>query len=168
MKVEELNRGLERWVHPLSKFTNRLSSVILFSMMLLTITDVFLRKVFSRSILGTVEMSEFMLVILIFFSLAQTELVNGHVKVDLLVSRFGERTQGLIDMVTQFVCFLLAGLITWSSVVYSVKMRASGEVTQDLWLPVYPFVFVVAVGCAILSFALLIKFFMAWIRVVKA
>jgi TRAP-type C4-dicarboxylate transport system permease small subunit len=137
-------------------------------MMLLTITDVFLRKVFSQSILGTVEMTEFMLVILIFFSLAQTELVNGHVKVDLLVSRFGERTRGLIDMVTQFVCFLISGLITWSSVVYSVKMRASGEVTQDLWLPVYPFVFVVAVGCAILSFALLIKFFMAWIRVVKS
>ena len=142
--------------------------MILFLMMLLTIADVFLRKVFSWSILGTVELTEFMLVILIFFSLAHTEILNGHVKVDLVMSRFGERTQGLFDMATQLACFILSGLITWSTLVYSEKMRASGEVTQDLWIPIYPFIYVVGIGCAILTLTLLIKFFMALIKVVKS
>ena len=160
--------GLEKWVHPLSKLMSHIASVILFLMMLLTITDVFLRKVFSNSILGTVELTEFMLVIVIFFCLAQTEVMNGHVKVDLVLSRFSERTQGLVDMITQFVCFLLSGLITWSTLVYSEKMRASGEVTQDLWVPIYPFIYIVAVGCAILALTLLMKFFLAIKRVVKS
>jgi TRAP-type C4-dicarboxylate transport system permease small subunit len=109
-----------------------------------------------------------MLVVLIFFSLAQTEVLNGHVKVDLILSRFGERTQGIVDMMTQFACFLLLGLVTWSALVYSEKMRASGEVSQDLWIPVYPFIYTVAVGCGILALTMLIKFFMALTKTLKS
>ena len=168
MKIERLNQGFQSWVYPISKILSRAASVILFSMMLLTIADVFLRKVFSRPILGALEMTEFMMVGVVFFSLAQTEILNRHVKVDLLMSRLGERTQGLIDMITQFVCFLLFGAITWSTLVYSKEMRASGEVSQDLWVPIYPFVYIVAVGCALLSLILLIKFFVAFIKMVRS
>ena len=168
MKIERLNQGFQSWVYPISKILSRAASVILFSMMLLTIADVFLRTVFSRPILGALEMTEFMMVGVVFFSLAQTEILNRHVKVDLLMSRLGERTQGLIDMITQFVCFLLFGAITWSTLVYSKEMRASGEVSQDLWVPIYPFVYIVAVGCALLSLKLLIKFLVAFIKMVRS
>jgi TRAP-type mannitol/chloroaromatic compound transport system permease small subunit len=169
MKIAQLNNRLEAWVHPVSKFMSRIGSVVLFLMMLLTTIDVLLRK-FSilPLLLGTVELTEFMLVIVILFALAQTEVLNGHVKVDLVLSRFSERSQAFVDMITQLVCFILSALITWSTVVYSVKMKASGEVSQDLWLPVYPFVWVVAAGCAVLSLTLLIKFFLAMTKLVKS
>lgn len=167
MKIEQLHRSLQSWVHPISKVMNHIASVTLFFMMLLTIADVFLRKTFSKSILGTVEVTEFMMVILVFFALAQTEVLNGHVKVDLVMSRFGEHTQALVDTITQLVCFLLLGLFTWSALVYSGKMRASAEVSQDLWLPIYPFVYVVVAGCALLSLTLLIKFLMALVKMIK-
>jgi len=143
------------------------ASVTLFCMMFLTIADVFLRKVFSSSILGTVEVTEFLMLILVFFALSQTEVLNGHVKVDLVMGRFSERTQAIVDMMTQVICFLLFGLFTSSALVYSEKMREAAEVSQDLWIPKYPFVYVVVVGCAILSLALLIKFFMALAKIVK-
>lgn len=168
MKIERLNQDFQSRIYPISKILSRAASVILFLMMLLTIADVFLRKVFSRPIMGTVEVTEFMMVILVFFSLSQTEVLNRHVKVDLVMSRFGERTQGLIDMITQFVCFVLFVGITWSTLIYSATMRASGEVSQDLWIPIYPFVYIVAVGCALLSLILLVKFFMALIKMVKS
>lgn len=168
MKIEEVHRSFESWVYPISKIVNRIASGVLFFMMLLTIADVFLRKVFSQSILGTVEVTEFMMVLLVFFAVTQTEVLNGHVKVDLVMSRFGERTQALVDTITQLVCFLLFGLFTWSTLVYAEKMRASGEVSQDLWLPVYPFIYVVALGCALLAFSLLIKSFMAYMRMGKS
>jgi TRAP-type C4-dicarboxylate transport system permease small subunit len=140
-------------------------------MMVLTIADVLLRKTLSRSILGTVEVTEFMMVILVFFGLAHTEVLNGHVKVDLVMRRFSERVQGLVDAMTQLICFALFGVATWSTLVYSLTMRASKEVTQDLWIPKYPFIYVVAVGWALLGLVLFIKFLMAlekamrsWIR----
>ena len=168
MKIEQVHRSFESWVYPISKIVNRIASGVLFCMMLLTIADVFLRKVFSQSILGTVEVTEFMMLILLFFAVTQTEILNGHVRVDLIMSRFGERTQTLVDTITQLVCFLLFGLFTWSTLVYAGKMRASGEVSQDLWLPVYPFIYVVALGCALLAFSLLIKSFMAYMRMIKS
>ena len=168
MSLVGLKRNLERWVYPISKLMSRIASVTLVLMMLLTVTDVFLRKVFSQSILGTVEVTEFLLVLVIFFTLADTEVLNGHVKVDLVMSRAGKRVQRVVDMITQFVCFLLCGLITWSTLVYSEQMRTSGEVSQDLWIPVYPFIYIVAVGCAVLALTLLIKFLMALMKVVKS
>jgi TRAP-type C4-dicarboxylate transport system permease small subunit len=167
MKIGQLQQGFESWIYPISKVTNRVASVALFCMMFLTIADVFLRKVFSRSILGTVEVTEFLMLILVFFALAQTEVLNGHVKVDLVMGRFSERTQAAVDMITQVICFLLFGLFTSSALVYSEKMREAAEVSQDLWLPLYPFVYVVVAGCAILSLALFIKFLMALAKIVK-
>jgi TRAP-type C4-dicarboxylate transport system permease small subunit len=137
-------------------------------MMVLTIADVVLRKTISRSILGTVELSEFMMVILVFFGLAQTEITNGHVKVDLVMRRFGDRVQGVVDAITQFICFLLFGAATWATLVYSSAMRASKEVTQDLWIPKYPFIYVVAVGWALLGLVLFINFLMALGKVLRS
>jgi TRAP-type C4-dicarboxylate transport system permease small subunit len=168
MSVDGLKRNLESWIYPVSKIMSRIASVTLVLMMLLTVTDVFLRKVFSHSILGTVEVTEFLLVIVIFFTLADTEILNGHVKVDLVMSRFGVRAQAVVDMITQFICFLLCVIITWSTLIYSEQMRVSGEVSQDLWLPVYPFIYIVVAGCAIFSFSLLIKFLIALTKVVKS
>jgi TRAP-type C4-dicarboxylate transport system permease small subunit len=168
MKIQQLHHSVELWVNPISKIVNRIASGVLFFMMLLTIADVFLRKVFSRSILGTVEVSEFMLLILVFFALAQTEVLNGHVKVDLVMGRFSERSQAMVDAITQLACFFLFGLFTWSALVYSGKMREAVEVSQDLWLPIFPFVYVVVAGCALLSLVLLTKFFVALVKIIKS
>jgi TRAP-type C4-dicarboxylate transport system permease small subunit len=168
MDIEKLNTWLQGWIHPLSRFMSHVSSVILFLMMVLTILDVVLRKLASESILGTVELTEFMLVILVFFALAQTEVLGGHVKVDLVMSRFSRRVQSMMDMATQFVCFILSLLITWSSLVYSEKMRLSEEVTQDLLIPIYPFIYFVALGCLVLSLTLLVKFIMATAKVMES
>ncbi len=168
MFVEVLKRKLEVWIYPVTKIMSRIASVTLVIMMLLTVTDVFLRKVFSYSILGTVEVTEFLLVIVVFFALADTEVLNGHVKVDLVMSRFGERAQGMVDLITQFICFLLCVIFAWSTLIYSEQMRVSGEVSQDLWLPVYPFIYFVVAGCAIFALTLLIKFLIALTKVVKS
>lgn len=168
MNAERLSKSLESWVYPVSKIMSRIASVFLFLMMCLTMADVFLRKVYSQSILGTVEVTEFMLLIVIFFTLAHTEVLNGHVKVDLIMSRFAPRTRAVVDLITQVACFVLCGLITWSTLVYSGQMKAAAEVTQDLWIPVYPFIYVVTVGCAVLALTLLIKAFLALTRLAKS
>jgi TRAP-type transport system small permease protein len=150
----------------LTKSMNYLGSLVLLLMMFLTMTDVVLRKLFNQAILGTVELSSFMLVIVIFFTLADTEMNNGHVKVDLFVRKWSRRSQGGVDMATQLISTIVSGMITWSMLRYSLRMKTSREVSQDLWIPIYPFVYLAAFGCAVLTLALLIKFIHA-IREVK-
>ncbi len=168
MGTDDRETDMERWVRPFSRAMNRIASVVLFFMMFLTVCDVVGRKLFSHSITGSVELTEFMLVIVVFFSLAHTELKDAHVKVDLITSRLGEVLRIAVEIVIQLIGFLFCALITWSSLLYTKQMWASREVSQDLWLPKYPFVFLVALGCGVLALALLVKFIIALSRVCKS
>jgi TRAP-type transport system small permease protein len=148
-------------------FMDRIACLVLFLMMILTMADVCGRKALSKPVLGTVELSEFMLVLIVLFALAHTEFKDGHVRVDLLMSQFKERARAGVDAFTQFVCFVFSGIFTWAAFVYAEKMRAIGEVSQDLWLPKYPFIYLVVAGFAILSLTLLVRFIGAVGKAVK-
>ena len=167
MTTQSPRPGWERAVSRVAEFMDKIACLVLFLMMLLTMADVCGRKALSKSVLGAVEMSEFMLVITVLFALAHTEFKDGHVRVDLVMSQFKERTRAGVDALTQFVCFVFSVIFTWSGFVYAEKMRAIGEVSQDLWLPKYPFIYVVVAGFAILSLALLVRFFGALGKAVK-
>jgi TRAP-type mannitol/chloroaromatic compound transport system permease small subunit len=161
MRIERFAAALGSWIHPVARIMDRISWLVLFAMMILTVADVLMRKLFDNSILGTVEVTELMMVIIVFFALANTEIADGHIKVDLVVGRLGKKAQARFDVLTQFICFVLFCFFTVSAVVYAFSMKDSGEVTQDLWIPIYPFVYFMALGCAMLCLVLFLKFLAA-------
>lgn len=167
MPNDRLEQIAQKYIYPIPSIMSRIGSYVLFLMMFLTVADVFLRKVFAKSILGTVEITEFMMVILVFFGLAQAEVEDGNVRVDIVMQRFSERGQLIIEMVTQFCCFLLFVFMTWYSFTYAGSKVGSGEVSQDLWIPVYPFVYLVALGFAVLTMVLGTKCIIALIKIVR-
>ncbi len=168
MSIEGLDRLVQKFLYPIPKIMSRIGSFFLFLMMFLTIADVFVRKVFSKSILGTVEITEFMMVILVFFGLAQAEVVNDNVRIDIITNRFSDKSRQIIEVITQFYCFILFVLMTWYAFDYAVGKIGSGEVSQDLWIPMYPFVFVVALGFAVLTIVLFFKSILALLKVIAS
>jgi TRAP-type C4-dicarboxylate transport system permease small subunit len=146
-----------KWIDAAADLLNRMAAGILFAMMLLTITDVVLRKVFSRGVLGALELTEFMMAGVVFFALARTERLDRNVRVDLVMQRMGRRTQLLASMFTGAVSCLLSISIAAAMFVHAHAMQASAEVSMDLWIPKYPFVYVMAAGCTLLALILLVK-----------
>jgi TRAP-type C4-dicarboxylate transport system permease small subunit len=146
-----------KWVNTLTNLMNRFAAGVLFAMMLLTMTDVVLRKVFSKGILGALELTEFMMVGLVFFALARVEVLDRNISVDLVVKHMSRRTRLIVGMITRLICFVLFCLVTISVLVYAQVMKVSNEVTVDLGISRYPFVYAAAAGCAVLAFVLLMK-----------
>jgi TRAP-type C4-dicarboxylate transport system permease small subunit len=146
-----------KWIDSAAGLLNRLSAGILFAMMLLTMADVILRKVLSRGILGTLELTEFMMAGVVFLALAQTERLDRNVQMDLVMQRFRPRARMLTAMVTRTICILFCIIMTASALVYADAIRTSGEVSLDLWIPKYPFIYAVAAGWALLALVLLKK-----------
>jgi TRAP-type C4-dicarboxylate transport system permease small subunit len=146
-----------KWLDAAAGFLNRLSAGSLFAMMLLTLADVVLRKVFSRGILGTLELTEFMMAGVVFLALAQTERLDRNVHMDLIMQRSGPRTRLLAAMIIRAVCFVFCAVITASALAYANAIRTSGEVSLDLWIPKYPFIYAVAAGWACLALIFLKK-----------
>jgi TRAP-type C4-dicarboxylate transport system permease small subunit len=129
--------------------------VMLGAMMFLTATDVVLRYIFNRPVPGAYEMIEYMMAIVVPFGIAYCAYQGGHVSVDLLVSRFSKRLQGIIGTITSFFTFGLFALITWQNLLYTKEQYASNLTSAVLLIPAYPFVAVVAVGTAVFCLALL-------------
>ncbi len=159
------------WLYKTAHALNSIGVVIIFLLMLLTVADVVLRKIFNKGILGTLEISEFMMVAIVFFSLAEGELKDRNVNVDLMVNRLSPRSRAIIDVIVKIIGFSLYCFITFAVFGYAALVKSSGEVSLDLWLPKYPLIYIVAVALIIFSVVLLFRMIVAlramwrlWIR----
>jgi len=150
-------RLLDRGIDPIGTKLNNVGMSILVAMMLLTVVDVFLRYLFSRPIRGAYELTEFMMLIVVFFGLAYTASKKRHIVVDVLVSRFSQQTQVVIDSITYFLSLGICSLIAWQSAVEAKTLWLTGQTSGSLYIPVHPFIWLVAVGCALLSLVLLVN-----------
>jgi TRAP-type C4-dicarboxylate transport system permease small subunit len=141
---------------------NRIAGVILFLMMLLTLADVLLRKLWSQGILGGLELSEFMMAALVFCSLALAEIEDRHVSVDLIVGRLPAHVQKRLTALLQGFSALLMGAIAVSSFLYALTIQTASEISPDLGLPRYPLILVAALGCALLCLVMLLRCLIAF------
>lgn len=154
-----LRKALDFWDRgtiSIARGINGVGVTALTLLMLLTAVDVCLRYVFNRPITGSYELSEFMMAILVAFGLAYTAVHRGHINVDLLVTKTTLRSQAVINSVTALLSVGFFVLMTWRTMLYAEKLGADGYTSQSLAMPIYPFAYAVAFGCAILVLVLLI------------
>jgi TRAP-type C4-dicarboxylate transport system permease small subunit len=126
-------------------------------MMFLITADVIMRTSVGKPILGAYELTQFLMVILIFFALPCTAFKDGHVTVDFIYERLSQRGRAVIDSIANFLSLALFALICWQSVVQGRFLLHSKQVSLALGIPIYGFLFVVAVGCTLLCLVLLSK-----------
>lgn len=137
----------------LGKFSSMLAYVgafALFVMMCLTTADVVGRYIFNSPILGVFELTEFMVLILIFSFLGYTQSRGTHISVDLLVTFFPEKIKAYIELFNHAVCLMLMAVITWMGVERAIEMMEVGEASPNLEVPDYPFVFFLVLGCLVM------------------
>ena len=120
-------------------------------MMLLTVADVFLRYFFNSPITGTTEITEFMMVIVVFPALGWCAITRRHVKVDLLVLYLPRKVQTIIDTITLLATLGIFIIITWQSFLEAMDVSTT---TALLSLPHYPFYWVLTFGLALFCFSI--------------
>jgi len=146
-----IGRGLS----PLTTVVGNIGAGTIAVMMLLTVGDVVARRLFNQPILGAYELSEFMLVIVVFFTMASCESRRGHITIGLLVSGLRQRAQNVIDSVMYVFFLVMFCLFTWRLFLYAMQEWRRGLISAVLGVPIFPFIFVAALGCALLSLVVL-------------
>ena len=129
--------------------------VALAGMLLLTCSDVILRRV-GRPIVGTYELVGFFAVVVVAFPIAYTQILRGHIAIEFLVSRFPKRFQTAIDSINYVLGIGVFSLLAWQCCVLGTKLMSVGRVSETLQMPFFPFVYGAAFGCAMMCVALLI------------
>lgn len=158
MWLSKAAESLNRILRPVSGALYSVGLVCLVALMFLTMTDVILRYVFTLPITGSYDLTELMMAVAIVFGVARCGFLKEHVKVELVLERIPKKTRAIIDSVTAFIGFGLFVMISWQCFVYVKILIDSGLATNILKVPVFPFVGIVGIGCALYTLILLAHF----------
>lgn len=121
-----------------------LAAVALFAMMALTFADVIGRKLLGASIPGSLELTELLMLAVIFVALPLTSLHGEHVVFDLLESVLPARLLTWQHRIANLVCVALLLGAAWLVALRAGRTLAEGDVTAQLGLPLAPFHYAVA------------------------
>lgn len=125
------------------------ASVILFAMMLLTVVDVVARYVFSRPLRGAFEVTELMLLVLIFAGLPLVSFADEHAIMDFIDRLLGPRAQRGLERLVQLVNAGFMFLLTWLMWRKADRIWAYRDTTDVLRIVYGPFVYFMAVTLAL-------------------
>ena len=151
MKFDIVSRKLG-WFSTVLAYVGAFS---LFVIMCLTTADVVGRYIFNRPITGVFELTEYLVLILIFSFIGYTQSRKSHVAVDLVIGKIPEKIKALIDIGNHAVCLILMILITWMGVEKAFELKAVGEASPNLQIPAYPFAFFLVLGCVVMCIELI-------------
>jgi tripartite ATP-independent transporter DctM subunit len=150
---------LEKTTHPLSRIADSVGRVVLALMVLLVTLDVVLRYFFNRPIKGSYELIEFMMVLVVFLGLAYTQTKKGHVSITLFTGKLSPGQLAVILSITYLLCTIIFSLITWRGIVQAEALRVNGTSSDLLFIPTFPFMWIVVIASVLLSLVFLGDFF---------
>ncbi|OPY79896.1 MAG: 2,3-diketo-L-gulonate TRAP transporter small permease protein YiaM [Syntrophorhabdus sp. PtaU1.Bin058] len=130
------------------RFIKWLPMISMLIMTFLITVHVFMRFFLHKPILGVPEMTEFLNVILICGAMLFTHMKGRHLEVSFVAERFPERVQIIIGASVNFISMILCFLMSWQSFSIAQEMRRNGELSDTLGIPLYPFIYYIALCCA--------------------
>jgi len=158
------------WLDRINALVNRslawAAGLTLVSTMLFTVADMVLRA-FGRPVAGSFEVIGWMSAAATALALGYTQLHRGHVSIDLIVARLEGRPRHGIETLTHLASLLLFAAVAAYVAAYGDTLRESGSLSETLKAIVYPWVYVVAIGAAGLTLALLVEFLQALLRLLR-
>jgi TRAP-type C4-dicarboxylate transport system permease small subunit len=144
---------MKRFIYYLGIF----SGIVLLAILALMSGEVVFRYFLNKPILGTVEISSYLLVIFCFTGMAFTQSQRGHIALELFTQRLPQRMSRVLQIITSTLSLAVFAVITWQT---SIAFWKSWEMQEVRWgalpLPVWPVKFFVAFGSLVLCLQLVL------------
>lgn len=133
------------------------AGVLLIAIMLLITADVSLRFLFNAPIVGTLELTEFGIVVAFYMGLAYLQFQKGQVTIEFVVERLSARTRSVLECVAYFLSLVVFGLMSWTGWMAAMYALQVGQITfGNIPFPMAPAKFILAFGCSLICFQLVL------------
>ena len=158
--IERINQSISVWLE-------RVGIVALLFMLGVTCVDVIGTKCFRSPILGSIDIVTLSQVVAIAFTIGIAQIAGRHIRVELFFSKLSETSQAFIGSFIYLLQALFFALIVWRIYRLGRALQIAEEVSATLFIPLYPFIFAIAVGFVPICMICLLKSLNAAIKVVK-
>ena len=139
-----------RWVEALNYRVGRLAMWGLFALMAVLMWGAIARAGFTPQI-WTDEMAQFLLLGYFMLGGAYSLQMGSAVRMDLLYSRWSDRTKAMVDAITIFTLLIYLGVLLWGGIESTQYALEYGERRRGLWRPyMAPIKIVMCVGIVLM------------------
>ncbi len=152
-------------VDAVSRAFSWISGALTLVLLLMLVAEVAVRELVGRSLLGTIELSEVLLVFIVALGTAHAQRTGAHVSTDLVTSRFPPVTGAAIRVTGMTIAAGFLLWTAWASAERGVASFRSGESRFGITeVPVWPARLVLPLGLALLAVQCLLMAKDAWHR----
>ncbi|HUV59692.1 MAG TPA: TRAP transporter small permease [Desulfatiglandales bacterium] len=140
-------------------FLDRLTSILVLITAWSTLIGMFLicttvgsRYVFGYSVPGTMDISQIILVLIIFIPLVYVEKTGGHLKISIIASRYSKRTESIRALISNILTAIVFGLMSYMSMIGCITSFLEHEDSWgDIAIPLCIPKFFIFLGCLLFS-----------------
>jgi TRAP-type C4-dicarboxylate transport system permease small subunit len=135
------------------------ASALLLCLMATTFADVVARYLFNRPIRGAFEITELVLLVLIFAGLPLVSHADEHVTMDFIDRMLPPRVLGALVRTVHAIVAALFFFLTWQVLIKAGRIASYGDTTDVLRITVAPFVYFMAAMILLTGLVHLFKVF---------
>ncbi len=143
----------------LETFFNLTSAILILFLMLLAVVQVVGRKFFNFPFPGYVDWVEFAMAIFCFLSIAYTQKLGGHVRMEFFIGRFSGRLLWFLEVIGTLVAMFIIVILAWYGYEHFVRAWVIGDSSIDIELPIWPGKLIVVIAFISLELRLLVQLF---------
>lgn len=148
----------DRWLGVIERGLSLGAAGLVLVLTLLTAAEVLSRYLFNRPIPGTWELSQLMLVGIVFLGLAHAQAGGRHVRVELLVRRLGPGIRWWLERLALVLGLGIFAVILWAGARDTWRAWEIGDYTLgSIAFPVWPSKLMVPLGSLFLTLRFLIQ-----------
>lgn len=143
-------------VSKICNFISYISMGAVLVMMFMMIVDIVLRLTVRKGLLGSYEMTELLMVIVMFLAFSYTQMHKGHVRVSMFVDMAPMKVRLFIQGIIEIIAAVVTALMTYAAFVQAGKYAVDKATTAVLYIPYAPFGYIMSIGMLIFTFILLV------------
>lgn len=150
-------KTLYNLVNKLSLWGAYLSSLLLVSLVLLILTEIFIRYFFNMSTLIADEYSGYLFLASVFLGLSYTFKENAHIRINILTSRMSEKSNKFIDIFAGTITIIVLSFALYRTILFtfdSYEMEMLSESVSQT--PLYLTQLVMPLGLSLFILSVLI------------
>ena len=136
---------------------NLAAALVILAVMFIGVFQVFGRKLINLPVPGYVDIIEFVMTVFAFLSIAYTQRLGGHVRMEIILKRFRGRALWIVEAFGTTLAIGIIAILAWFGYEHFLRAWSIGDSTIDVEIPLWPSKLLVPVAFAILLVRLVIQ-----------
>lgn len=161
LKEFPLFRYVDRVMTGIDTALNLVAVGFIMFLMLFASSEIVGRYLFKYPIPGHVEIVELIMAAVVFFGIAYTQRVGGHIRLDMFITRVLKgRSYHIAEAITILFSLFGYGIITLASFRFALDAYEFGDLTTYIYWPTWPSKMTIPIG----GFMLCMRFFLQLVQ----